>query len=214
MRQHAVFRYAGVGCARTGWDDVADRHTVLAMVVAGGPACSVELQARLFERIGAVGPTSEVVEESLVKLCLEGFVEATGELRDFPFGSESERAVFAVTIAGREELERWRESPIDFSQLLADDPFAWMPRSYSGRAQVAALLAEARFREQRCRESLAGYVPVSDELIDDDSRPIHDVLRDLWFNRELDLLENEADTLARLQELLRAELDELDETQS
>lgn len=211
MGQHAVFRYAGVGCVRTGWDDVADKHSVLAMVVAGGPACSVELQARLFERVGMVGSTREVVERSLIELCLDGFVEATGELRDLPFGSRAERAVFAVTTAGHEELERWRESPIDFSQLLADDPLAWFPRSYAGREQITALIDEAARREHRCRTCLAGYVAVPDERIDDVSRPIHDVLRDLSFNRELEVLEKEADTLARLQELLRAELAELDE---
>lgn len=189
---------------------MADKHTVLAMAVAGGPACSVELQARLFERLGTVGSTTEVVDRSLFELCLDGFIEATGELRDLPFGSRSERAVFAVTPAGHEELERWRASPIDLSPLL-EDPFAWVPRSCSGREEITAVIAEAARREHRCRECLAGYVPVPDERIDDVSRPIQDVFRDLCFNRELEVLENEADTLARLQELLRAQLAELDE---
>jgi DNA-binding PadR family transcriptional regulator len=189
---------------------VAEKHTVLALMVGGGPACSAELTTWLFEQVGIVGPTSAMVDRSLIELCADGFVEGTGELRDPRFGSRRDRVVYAVTPEGYEEFERWRDSPIDVSQLRAGDPLSWFPRSYSGCEQITALIAEAGRRERRCRERLAGYTPVPDERVDDLGRPIHDVLRDLVFNHELELLENEAETLARLQDLLRRQLDQLD----
>lgn len=176
-----------------------------------GSACSSDLQRWLFELVGLIGPTKQQVERSLIELCAEGYVEGTGELRDAATGATRERVMYAITATGRAELDRWRSAPLpqSYFKYSFSQQYSWFPEDPPTPQTLTAAIAEAERRADRCRATLTGHERIPDERIDDTSRPLQEILRDLNYNHEIAMLEGELRTLTELRALCVKELERL-----
>lgn len=182
---------------------MAEEHTVLALLVDKGPACAAELEHWLFETVGFLGSTKHMVDRSLVKLCADGFIEGTGEVRGPTWGPLPRRAVYGPTAEGEAEVTRWRADPSieGYMEAILRD-LDWL-QNIQGPDDLPLVIATARQRAAQARRDLADHSPVPDDRLLDLERPLHEVMRDLYFNGEIGRLNAEIASMTRIEQMAR-----------